>query len=413
MSKFVEKIAEWMPLRLQIWRKGTAFFSPAERGAYMDLILAYWELGPLPAEDDVLQQLARVPDPRLWRQVRGKVLAKFHERDGFLHHARIDEERTVAVQKYERRAHAGSAGGKASVEAKSKQTPSNASSNASPDVQANHQAPANTTYQEHSPDGETLANASVTRKPRKARRTRLADDWKPSEADRAYARSVGLTDAEIDAAGVEFSRYWRSADAAGGGLKADWHTTWCANIDRNAAAIIGRRNRAGQPVSNRRGAGSVLAALSTVLDPSHGSPPGVGEATETPPVFTGATASTGPSCRAENPGTASGGGDVIDGEWERVQEASRGDEIPHAAEGGGDRGHSGADRDLRAAPGSVSAGYRAVCDSDADGREPLVAGVERIEGPTGPVDGGPEAQAGGADFEPDVGPMPDFLRRYA
>ena len=101
MAKFEEKIADWMPLRLVIWRKGTAFFSPAERGAYMDLILAYWELGPLPNDDAILQQLARVTYLKTWKQVRGKVLGKFNEADGMLTHARIDEERTVALQKFQ------------------------------------------------------------------------------------------------------------------------------------------------------------------------------------------------------------------------------------------------------------------------------------------------------------------------
>lgn len=338
MSKMVEKIAEWMPLRLQIWRKGTAFFSPAERGAYMDLILAYWELGPLPSDDNVLQQLARVPDPKVWKQVRGKVLAKFNERDGVLYHARIDEERTVAVQKYERRANAGSVGGKASVEAKAKQSSSNASSNASPVVEANAQASSqakiNTTYQVQSPNGDTHANACVTRTPRKARRTRLANDWKPSEADRTYARTVGLTDAEIDAAGIEFSRYWRSADAAGGGLKADWHATWCGNIDRNAAAIIGRRNQGRKPIGNGRGPGSILAALGTVLDRGHEGAPGLGETAEVPPVFTGADVSETSAFGGKEPSVSSGEGDVIDGEWSRVQETVGGDEIPYAAASG-------------------------------------------------------------------------------
>jgi len=71
----------WMPLKIEPWTKKTARLSLAERGAYMDLLLAYWVGGPLPADDeDTLKRMARCTDKE-WKQVRVKVLA-FFTRDG-------------------------------------------------------------------------------------------------------------------------------------------------------------------------------------------------------------------------------------------------------------------------------------------------------------------------------------------
>jgi uncharacterized protein YdaU (DUF1376 family) len=67
----------WMPLHIQDWRRGTLSFTATERGAYMELLLAYWELGPLPAEDKVLEGLVEVPRQGM-EAGRAKVLAKFY-----------------------------------------------------------------------------------------------------------------------------------------------------------------------------------------------------------------------------------------------------------------------------------------------------------------------------------------------
>jgi hypothetical protein len=61
----------WMPLHIQDWRSGTLSFTATERGAYMELILAYWELGPLPADDSVLEGLAKCRGKE-WKQVQGQ-----------------------------------------------------------------------------------------------------------------------------------------------------------------------------------------------------------------------------------------------------------------------------------------------------------------------------------------------------
>lgn len=337
MAKIEEKIADWMPLRLVIWRKGTAFFSPAERGAYMDLILAYWELGPLPSDDAILQQLARVTDSKTWKQVRWNVLDKFIEKDGVLYHERIDEERTVALQKFQRKSDAGRIAGQASAQARAKQTSTTDSTNRSTVGSTTGQPNVHTTYQVHTPNGVTQANACVAQapKPIPSKGTRLASDWKPSEANRAYGRELGYADAEFDAECGEFREYFTGPNAAKP-VKKCWDSALQRWLRENASRRFAKRNRAGQSGGNKRGAGSILAALGSVLDRQDGNPRDVGETVEVAPVFTGADAA-GPAAPGGTPeGFGGSEGNVIDGEWTRVQEAPGGDEIPHAAAG---RGH--------------------------------------------------------------------------
>jgi len=255
MAKFEEKIADWMPLRLVIWRKGTAFFSPAERGAYMDLILAYWELGPLPNDDAILQQLARVTDSKTWKQVRGKVLGKFIEIDGALTHERIDEERTVALQKFQRKSDAGRVAGRASAQSRSNQPSTNRSTVGQPAV--------NTTYQVHTPNGVTDANASVGRKrPPPKRASALPADWTLSQEGFDHATAKGLDPATIRAIAENF----RDDNAAKGRTSKDWPASWRTWIAKHIGWNgTGPWPKGKQLVSNRQGPESVIAAGAAVI----------------------------------------------------------------------------------------------------------------------------------------------------
>lgn len=263
MAKFEEKIADWMPLRLVIWRKGTAFFSPAERGAYMDLILAYWELGPLPNDDAILQQLARVTDSRTWKQVRGKVLGKFNEIDGMLTHARIDEERTVALQKFQRKSDAGRVAGQASAQARAKQTSTTGSTNRSTVGSTTGQPDVHTTYQGHSSIDETDANASVGRKRQPPKRsTALPADWKLSQEGFDHATAKGLDPATVRA----IAEHFRDDNAAKGRTSKDWNASWRTWITKHIGWYgTGPWPKGKQLVSNRQGPESVIAAGAAVI----------------------------------------------------------------------------------------------------------------------------------------------------
>lgn len=54
---------------------------------------------------------------------------------------------------------------------------------------------------------------------------RLRADWRPSEADRAYAASKGYSAKQINSIAEYFSDYW-IAKAGASAVKRDWSAAW-------------------------------------------------------------------------------------------------------------------------------------------------------------------------------------------
>lgn len=105
-------------------------------------------------------------------------------------------------------------------------------------------------------------------KPKRARGTRLPEDWRPDERDLTVAREEGLTPEEIHRAATEFRNYWcsRSRDAA----KLDWHRTW-----HNRVIEIGdrkRRNgaRLASAPAQPRGGGRGSSSFADIFVQRHG-----------------------------------------------------------------------------------------------------------------------------------------------
>lgn len=123
----------WMPLYIADYLADTAHLSAAEHGAYLLLIMHYWQAGTLPTDDRQLARIARMT-PSEWKRSRPTIASFFD--DGWKH-GRIEDEISAADEKYQRRANAGRSGGRRSAEARAKpqqteqQCSSNASSNAS------------------------------------------------------------------------------------------------------------------------------------------------------------------------------------------------------------------------------------------------------------------------------------------
>lgn len=112
----------FMPVEIEPWLKKTARLSPAARGAYMDLLLAYWRGEALPADDDdALMRIARCTEKE-WAPIRDKVLAYFKRDGDLLTQERADEEKAKAQQMYERKASSGKAGGLANAKQKASKT---------------------------------------------------------------------------------------------------------------------------------------------------------------------------------------------------------------------------------------------------------------------------------------------------
>lgn len=112
-----------MPLYVADYLADTGHLSVSEHGAYLLLIMHYWQHGSLPSDETRLARIARMTREQ-WAESRD-VLAEFFE-DGW-RHSRIDSELQAASEKYERRAAAGRKGGNA--KAADKQCSSNAKAN--------------------------------------------------------------------------------------------------------------------------------------------------------------------------------------------------------------------------------------------------------------------------------------------
>ena len=66
---------------------------------------------------------------------------------------------------------------------------------------------------------------SVGQRPGPSRGSRLPEDWQLSEVDRAYARQVGASDAEIERQAERFRNHWHGKSGRDA-TKASWPATW-------------------------------------------------------------------------------------------------------------------------------------------------------------------------------------------
>lgn len=78
----------WMPLYIADYLADTAHLNAAQSGAYLHLIMHYWQTGSLPDDDGALARIARMGVVE-WKKNRGMIEAFFH--DGW-RHKRIDAE---------------------------------------------------------------------------------------------------------------------------------------------------------------------------------------------------------------------------------------------------------------------------------------------------------------------------------
>lgn len=99
----------FMQLYVSDYLADTGHLTVEEHGAYLLLIMAYWQRGGLPADEGQLARLARCA-PEQWERVRPAVAGLFGR--GWKH-KRIDAELLAVERKSERRAEAGRAGGNA------------------------------------------------------------------------------------------------------------------------------------------------------------------------------------------------------------------------------------------------------------------------------------------------------------
>ncbi len=97
----------WLPLYVGDYLRDTRDLSTLQHGAYLLLIMHYWQHDGLPADDARLAAIAGLPVAQ-WRRIREPVQAKFA--DGWKH-KRIDAELARADRVFLQRRLAGRSGG--------------------------------------------------------------------------------------------------------------------------------------------------------------------------------------------------------------------------------------------------------------------------------------------------------------
>jgi uncharacterized protein YdaU (DUF1376 family) len=96
----------WMPLYVSDYLADTGHLSTIEHGAYLLLIMHYWQNGNLPSQDEKLARIARM-SAKEWERSRDTLASLFG--DGWTH-KRIDEELAKAEEMLSKRRQAGKAG---------------------------------------------------------------------------------------------------------------------------------------------------------------------------------------------------------------------------------------------------------------------------------------------------------------
>lgn len=141
-----------MPLYVADYLGDTGHLSTLEHGAYMLLIMNYWQLGELPTNDEDLATIARL-SLKDWLRMRAKISRLFQA--GW-RHKRIDAEIAAADKKYEKLSSAGKLGGdaRAKRQALSRRKCSDATSDATSDAVARKRSDDVATHNSHSPIGE-------------------------------------------------------------------------------------------------------------------------------------------------------------------------------------------------------------------------------------------------------------------
>lgn len=84
----------WMPLYIADYLRKTTHLGALESGAYLHLIMDYWQNDGLPDDDKKLARIAKMTD-REWKAAKSTLQAFFH--DGW-RHDKIDEEIRTAAQ---------------------------------------------------------------------------------------------------------------------------------------------------------------------------------------------------------------------------------------------------------------------------------------------------------------------------
>ena len=105
----------WMPLYVSDYLADTGRLTASQHGAYLMLMMDYWQNGAPPDNNDVLARIARM-SPSVWMTTRPILVKYFVIVDGVWRHSRVDAEYQHAVGLVKKSRDRASAGGRARAE---------------------------------------------------------------------------------------------------------------------------------------------------------------------------------------------------------------------------------------------------------------------------------------------------------
>lgn len=222
-----------MPLYIATYLADTGHLRAAESGAYLHLIMHYWQHNGLPTDDRQLATIAKMTDAE-WSNAKALLEPLF--KLGGWRHKRVEDEIARAEQKYQKRAAAGQKGGRR------KQCASNASAGLNHDsVLPSEELSLSDKQDSFKLEVKEEKKDPVVTRARAKHGCRLPQDWQPTLDDLAFARTTLSEDAVKRQVDV-FRDYWH-ARAGPTGVKLDWSATWRNWIRRESEN--GNRHRNG------------------------------------------------------------------------------------------------------------------------------------------------------------------------
>lgn len=263
----------WMPFYVADYLADTGHLSTLEHGAYLLLIMHYWQNGALPEDERKLARICRLP-PEEWEAARETLAGLFGE--GW-RHKRIEAELAETRERYRRRAEAGRKGGLATASAHQRRSGPGPAAEAG--LEAGPQQSRTSHNDSHREDSPVPP--PEVRPPRPGGRGAfLAGDWRPSPANLDWA-AAELGGAAVAARTLErFCNYWL-AKPGKEGRKRDWDLTWRNWVNEEVDRAGRNAQRAGEwrgplrPPPRRNGGGhdALIAAVAERVSGGGGGPP--------------------------------------------------------------------------------------------------------------------------------------------
>lgn len=173
----------YMPLYVADYLADAAHLTTAQHGAYLLLIMNYWQRGePLPNDDERLARIARM-NKKDWAHNRDAIYEFFHVEDNLLRHGRIDAELARVAAKSLKCKKAGQASVKRRLNerpANDEQTPNHTDTDTSSSVSKDTGVPPPDPVKEVFDLGVSILTASGT--PEKQARS-LLGKWRKAKPD--------------------------------------------------------------------------------------------------------------------------------------------------------------------------------------------------------------------------------------